>query len=79
MSNIVKTWDCIQTTTAVLVAKERHSFRLGPLQFKQAQYKNTSLLALNKPNLQFIVGMTALKSGTDGFEIWDRQTMLPSE
>jgi len=69
MSNIVQTWDCVQTTTTVLVAKERHSFRLGPLQFKQSQYKNTSMLELNTPNLQFIMGMTALKSETDGFEI----------
>jgi len=67
MSNIVQTWDCVQTTTAVLVAKERNSFRLGPLQFEHSQYKNTSLLALN--HLQFIMGMTALKSETDGFEI----------
>jgi hypothetical protein len=64
MSNIVQTWDCIQTTTTVLVSKERHSFRLSPLQFKQSQYKNTSLLALNIPNLQFTMGMTALKSET---------------
>jgi len=69
MSNIVQTWDCIQTTTAVLVAKERHSFCLGPLQLKKSQYKNTSLVALNTPNLQFIMGMTALNSETDGFEI----------
>jgi len=64
MSNIVQTWDCIQTTTTVLVAKECHSFRLGPLQFKQSQYRNILLLTLNTPNLQFIMGMTALKSET---------------
>jgi hypothetical protein len=28
-------------------------------------------LVSNTPNLQFIMGMTALKSETDGFEIWD--------
>jgi hypothetical protein len=44
MSNIVQTWDCIQTTATVLIAKECHSFCLGPLQFKQSQYKNTYCL-----------------------------------